>query len=396
MKTRLCLLMTVIGLLLAPFGGAAQEEADWFLPENPLEGRRLFYEKLCVTCHSIQGVGGRAGPDLGEVRLGGFTGIASKLWNHFPRMKEAFRDADLEWPQLTTEDARKLIGFLYFLNYFDKAADASIGERLFHVKNCIRCHSVGGQGGSIGPELDLYQSDFAAPMITAALWNNGPKMMKEMRRRKVPRPQFQERDVVDILAFIRANGLSDKTERKYLSPGNPVRGKALFASKRCVRCHAIRGAGGGVGPDLAKASLKGSLSFILSQMWNHGSNMWPRMAKEGVRFPRFTPQEMSDLIAYLYFLDFDTFPGSKKRGQRIFRKKRCKGCHVPTKPGKETIGPDLSEADLDTPFTVLAEMWNHAPAIERKMHEQGIRWPLLEEDEMRDLIEYLMSLRESD
>ena len=45
-----------------------------------------FTQKLCIRCHSIQGVGGTTGPDLGEIWLGSFMDIASKLWNHFPRM----------------------------------------------------------------------------------------------------------------------------------------------------------------------------------------------------------------------------------------------------------------------------------------------------------------------
>lgn len=372
----------------------AWSQEEGFLPEDPLAGRELFVEKLCVKCHSIQGVGGHTGPDLGEIWLGSFAGIASKLWNHFPRMSESFREKKLEWPTVNSDESKQLISFLYFLNYLDRVSNAEIGERLFHEKNCIRCHSVGGRGGDTGPELDSFQENYGAPFITAALWNNGPQMLQTMKEMRVPRPVFRERDVMDILAFIRAKGLHESTERRSLPLPNPVNGRELFEEKGCVRCHSIRGEGGKIAPDLATRGLKGSLSRILAQMWNHGSNMWPRMKKEGIEFPEFTPEEMSDLTAYLYFLEFNDFPGSKESGERIFEEKKCFGCHVPERPGEKTIGPNLAQAGLSDPFKILGEMWNHAPAIERRMKREGIRWPLLESDEMRDLIEYILSLED--
>ena len=362
------------------------------LPENPLAGRALFASKRCIRCHSIQGVGGRTGPDLGEVALGSFNAITSSLWNHFPRMIEAFAKERLQWPRLSAEEAQSLVTFLYFLNYLDKAASPALGERIFQEKNCIRCHSVGGKGGEIGPALDPYQTKYAAPFITAALWNNGPKMMQTMQKEKVPRPQFQERDVMDILAFIRARGLSKATKRNYLRPANPVNGQALFQSKNCVRCHAVQGQGGKIGPDLARSNLKGSLSSILAVMWNHGSNMWPRMSRERIPFPEFSPEEMSDLLAYLYFLQFQEPTGNAGVGARVFGDKRCKGCHVPEKSYERAIAPNLAQAGLDSPFKIIAEMWNHAPKIAAKMKENNIRWPIVDKEEMRNLIAYLMSL----
>lgn len=377
-----------------PGSALAARGIDQYLPENPQAGWNMFTAKHCIRCHSVQGVGGRTGPDLGDIWLGSFVEIASSLWNHFPRMKEAFQEEKLDWPTLTEEEGKNLITFIYFLNYFDKTANAEIGEKLFHEKNCSRCHSVGGKGGDIGPNLDGFQNKYAAPYITAQLWNKGPKMMRVMRENRVPRPIFQERDVIDILAFIREKGFDPRAQRRYLPLANPAKGKALFQRKNCGKCHSVRGQGGTIGPDLAKKHLKGSLSQILSQMWNHGANMWPRMTREGVKFPRFSAQEMSNLISYLYFLDFAGEPGSAQRGKQVFADKECALCHLPDEPGGDTIGPDLGKAGLDNSFKVLTEMWNHAPAIEEMMKEENIRWPILKTNEMRDLIAYILSVSE--
>jgi mono/diheme cytochrome c family protein len=384
------LLMVLAALALLLPAGMLAAGSEPYLPHNPLEGRALFTEKLCIRCHSIQGVGGTTGPDLGEIWLGSFMDIASKLWNHFPRMNEAFQNARLTRPTLTADEAEKLITFLYFLNYFDRTANPAIGEKLFREKNCIQCHSVGGKGGDVGPHLDPFQGKYSAPFITAALWDKGPKMMAKMQERHVTRPSFEERDVIDILAFIREKGLYDQTDRSYLPPGDPVAGDALFHRKGCIRCHSINGQGGTVGPDLAKRGLKGSLSYILSQMWNHGSRMWPEMAKRNIPFPTFTPREMSDLMTYLYFLQFNDPPGSADRGRKVFAQEQCAACHQPEAPNVRTIGPNLAKLGLDSPFEILAQMWNHAPAIEARMKQGKIRWPLLDKDQMRDLIAYIL------
>lgn len=395
-KASIAIVALVAGIYASAAHGAGNKPADdEFLPENPEEGSALFTSKLCIRCHSVQGVGGKAGPDLGEVQLGSFSDITAKLWNHFPRMNEAFALERLVWPTFTSAQTQKLVMFLYYLNFLDKAANAEVGEKLFHEKNCVRCHSVGGVGGDVGPELDPYQEDYATPFITAELWNNGPKMMEKMQAEKIQRPAFRERDVIDILAFIRAKGLGEEARRQYLEVGNPVRGKALFKNKGCSYCHSIRGAGGKIGPDLARQPLKGSLSYILSELWNHGSNMWPKMKREGIKFPKFEPQEMADLISYLYFLKFKDVVGTASKGAEVFARQNCKLCHTPKRPGDETIGPNLAEVGLKNSFDVLAAMWNHAPRIEDRMKEEGIRWPLFEKEEMANLLEYILSLNDA-
>ena len=389
------LALLILGLNLATVAvpwGAAGSEGDEFLPSNPLEGQRLFTEKLCIRCHSIQGAGGKTGPDLGDVWLGSFMDIASQLWNHFPRMNEAFRQARIERPTLSADEAQQLITFLYYLNYFDKTANPEVGEALFREKNCIQCHSVGGKGGHVGPALDKYQGRYAAPFITAALWDHGPAMMKKMLARHVVRPTFEDRDVIDILAFIREKGLYPGTSRDYVPPGDPRNGRELFQQKGCTHCHSINGQGGTLAPDLAKVGLKGRLSHILSYMWNHGAKMWPLMAKEGIHFPEFTPREMSDLMTYLYFLEFQDAPGSAPHGKQVFVQKRCAVCHMPAAPGAATIGPNLAKVGFTSRIKIVAEMWNHSPAIEARMKQLQIRWPLLDKDEMRDVVEYILSI----
>ncbi len=216
-------------------------------------------------------------------------------------------------------------------------------------------------------------------------------MAAMMQAQRVPRPAFEGNDIPDLLAYIRSVG--GGTERVYTPPGSPKRGEELFTEKRCVECHAIRGHGGKVGPDLG-AKLKGSLARIAGTMWNHGPKMWAKMAERGIEVPSLTEVEMADLISYLYFFQFIDPPGDAKRGWAVYREKRCGTCHVAAGAGKP-VAPPLAEVveKLGTPLEVITEMWNHAGKMEEKTVEENVAWPVLKGGEMADLIAYLLSVR---
>ena len=53
-------------------------------------------------------------------------------------------------------------------------------------------------------------------------------------------------------------------------PGNSLQGAALFREKGCVKCHAFRGAGARVGPDLAQPNERTHTPMQLATaLWNH-------------------------------------------------------------------------------------------------------------------------------
>ena len=58
-------------------------------------GAQLFETLSCVQCHSINGKGGTAAPDLGRRIDRDFTpaSLAATMWNHAPAMWAAMRDA---------------------------------------------------------------------------------------------------------------------------------------------------------------------------------------------------------------------------------------------------------------------------------------------------------------
>jgi mono/diheme cytochrome c family protein len=398
MNQRLLPGLLIVGLILSSGLGlgpsptfASHESLSVLLPGDPLEGSRLFTGKGCIRCHSVHGVGGTRGPDLGRRVLNRpLLELAGDMWNHSPAMEHVFQERRVPRPRFEPGEMASLLSFLYYLGSLDPPGDAVVGARLFSQKECEICHSVGGKGGSVGPHLDKY-SRYASPLfLTASLWNRGRPMAQAMERRNVPRPTFEGSDIANLLAYIRSAG--GGTERVYMPPGKPKAGEALFTKKHCVECHSVRGHGGSIGPDLGLI-LKGSLMRIAGAMWNHGPKMWTKMAERGIEVPALSTEEMSDLISYLYYLQFIDPPGDARRGLAVYRDKRCATCHSLRGVGG-TAGPDFSKVErLDTPLDVVTGMWNHAARMEEMMLGANVAWPILKGGEMADLISYLFSVR---
>ena len=386
------ILLSGVGLAVSP-AFASHESLSVLLPADPLEGSRLFTGKGCIRCHAVHGAGGTRGPDLGRRILNRpLLEIAGVMWNHSPAMEQVFHEKRVPRPRFEPGEMASLLSFLYYLGSLDPPGDAATGARLFSQKGCEICHSLRGKGGSVGPRLDKY-SRYASPLfLTAALWNHGKRMAETMERLNVPRPTFQGTDIPDLLAYIRSAG--GGTERVYVAPGKPKEGEALFTKKHCVECHSVGGHGGKVGPDLG-LTLKGSLMRIAGSMWNHGPQMWAKMAERGIEVPLLSTQEMSDLISYLYFFQFIDQPGDARRGLVVYKEKRCGTCHALRGVG-EKVGPDLATVEnLDTSLEVITGMWNHAATMEQVMVGANVAWPVLQGGEMADLIAYLLQARGS-
>lgn len=218
------------------------------------------------------------------------------------------------------------------------------------------------------------------------MWNHGPRIAEVLRRTNVPFARFEGEDLANIFAYITYTSRARVENKIYLEPGSPAAGENLFRAKGCVSCHAIRGRGGRVGPDLGQSQLHRSGTEVASIMWNHGPRMWGTIGAI-----QMTAREMADIVAYLYFLQYFDVPGNVFRGEALFREKLCSECHTLGGKGTST-GPDLSrDPAINSPVEWCSAMWNHAPTIEKLFEERNLLWPKFQGDEMRDLVEYIRS-----
>jgi mono/diheme cytochrome c family protein len=135
----------------------------------------------------------------------------------------------------------------------------------------------------------------------------------------------------------------------------------------------------------------GSTSSLAGLMWNHSQGMTAELSRRNLPRVTFSGQEMADILAYLYFVNYANVPANSGRGGVIFTRK-CSPCH--SVGAGQLVGPDLGSAThLDEPIAVIAAMWDHAPKMERELRARGLPWPRLEPGEAADLTAFLLSRR---
>jgi cytochrome c551/c552 len=354
---------------------------------DPVQGQAVFQAKRGVRCYAVRGAGGRIGPDLGRKAVkGSFFEIAAGMWNHSPAMGEKMREYHLRRPSFEGSELADLAAFLYFLKYFDEPGDPRLGKTLFTEKHCIRCHKVGGQGGDMGGRLDTLPRGVSPLRIAQDLWNHGHAMVTAMEMQSLDVPTFEGSEIIDLMAYLRSQGQRGAT-REFQSAGDPEKGKSVFKTKGCARCHGIFGSRPRLGPDLGSGELRGSVTQIAGRMWNH----WPAMAQAmenlGMARPEFEGEDLADLFAYIFIARYQGQAGNPRRGESVYSLKGCAFCHRPDGTGE--IGPSLRDIATETKETTMKKMWNHAPLMWEEMGERRIPWPRFEAEELSDLLAFL-------
>jgi len=171
--------------------------------------------------------------------------------------------------------------------------------------------------------------------------------------------------------------------------GDPHEGFRLFQKKGCAHCHGVGGIGGRLAADLGSEPPQSGMNELVSAMWNHAPRMWDRMREEKLIRPTLNREEVAHLFAYLYTARYVDEPGDSRQGQQLFKGKGCIRCHSLHGVGGKG-GPDLSYVTGKyTPIAWTHAMWNHAPVMERTMHELGLSWPNFKGKEMNNLLAYI-------
>ena len=364
-----------------------------FLAGDPRAGALTFQEKGCGQCHAILGSGPKIGPDLGLLGAAGssMNGLATQMWNHAPRMWEQIKHSSVPFPQFTAEDMANLFAYLYVTCYDDESGNVTHGEVLFSEKGCIRCHSIAGKGGHVGPDLTEI-GPVATPIFWAqTMWNHAPAMEAHMRDLNIPWPQFQGEEMSDLLTYVRQARGGSELESELL-PASPSHGWELFRKKGCINCHAIRGSGGNVGPDLGSGRpLPRNLTQMAGRMWNHSPQMLAAMQAKGIERPTFSGKEMADVISFLYSVRYTDMGGSAVIGHDLFTQRKCSQCHGADARGG-SVGPNLRSGNrMLTPVSLALALWSHGPHMYEKAQELGLGWPTLSEGDLSHLLAFLNS-----
>jgi mono/diheme cytochrome c family protein len=250
-------------------------------PGDAGRGKQAFAARHCAQCHGVSSSPAGGGPPVVKWRsLADPIALAQQMWSHAGEMQQAFAAKKLKWAHLTGQELTDILVYLQNLPETRSLAAAFAfpqsgdGQALFESKGCVKCHT-----GRLALETRLKNASMTE--IAAAMWNHAPSMAK-------PAPKLENDEMQRIVAHIWA--------RQYAQSGSAERGKRAFAEKGCVSCHA---SSGGSAPQLAKGKDGYSEIAMMSALWAHGPRMLERMNERKQAWPRFTAQQMSDLIAYL-------------------------------------------------------------------------------------------------
>ncbi len=377
-------------LPLSPRRASAQVPSQQ--TQSVLAGSRVFGTRGCSACHAVNGLGGTTAPDLARSeRPESFYGFAAAMWNHLPDMVSQMRAMGIDRPRLTPWETGDLIAFLVWLDYFDPPGDTATGRKLFSEKSCIVCHQAGGVGGVAGPSLDFLQQYGSPVQIATALWNHGPSMSAAMRERGITRPTLSGSELDDLIAFLKSTNERLPQASMYVLPGRAEEGRRLFQDRKCVECHSIRGVGGKVGPDLDQPTGQRSLLDFAAAMWNKAPAMTAAMRRAGITVPQLSAEEMADILAYLYLVQYSAEEGDSDKGPTLLRGKGCLVCHSVAGRGGDTAG-DLTQArGLASQAGVIAALWNHV-LISDRPGGSSVAWPTFTAEEMADLAAHLQTI----
>jgi putative heme-binding domain-containing protein len=129
------------------------------------------------------------------------------------------------------------------------------GAKLF-VGSCAGCHGPDGGGGARGP--NLVRRSLWHPLSDDAIFQ---VIRKGVPGTDMPPTKLTDDQTWNLVAFIHA--LTGPASTNPV-PGDPAAGSTVFwgAKAGCSNCHAIRGKGGRMGPDLSNVGGSRPLAVI--------------------------------------------------------------------------------------------------------------------------------------
>lgn len=252
-------------------------------------GERLFEAKKCVSCHTFNPDANTTGPSLKRFRgAGSPLTILRAMWLHSYYMKKAGARMGIEWPKFDKGEIRDLLAFIIgddqdnvtTRRYFRPGSPQS-GQKLFHVYECDKCHSVKGTGAKKAPDLGYLLIDRGIDIyiILEAFWNHSPTMWETFKKAGKRVPRITTGELADIIAYLFMMNFDQST-------GNAEEGQVLFETKTCVKCHE---------PTFAS----NDKVQLLAGLWNSIPEMLVEAKQKGIEWPIFSSGEISSIVEFL-------------------------------------------------------------------------------------------------
>jgi mono/diheme cytochrome c family protein len=360
---------------------ARVEAADREPAGDPANGKKLFSEGRCISCHTVEGKGNGSAPELSHV-----ASAATRGWLlAFLRDPQSF-DPLTRMPRyhFSEAESRDVVAYMEEeLRDFDAPKQildplrvnqtlAERGKKLFRRYGCFACHDPSpGSTERFGPDLDGIGDKKAASLDfgrrsdlprTLPAWLGAKLAAPRSFAQGLRMPSFafdaeETRAVVTALLALAAQPVPESyrpTSRHVVSPvpGGPVGG--LIERYRCLSCHEIGDRGG----DISTAPLTAEGSKVkrgwLVDYLVLSSTLRPILEERMpvFRMPREEAVQLADAIESFYVdpaIPVNPFAGRPAgdadlaEGQRLYVALGCRACHILGASGGY-YGPPLTEA----------------------------------------------------
>jgi hypothetical protein len=129
--------------------------------------------------------------------------------------------------------------------------------------------------------------------LAGRLWNHLPAMFASLTGKGAEWPQISMTEMGDLMAYLQADPGRDPEP-------DLSRGQVTLVRKGCLKCHSLRREGGPIKPDLAerRTDYESPAAWAVT-MWTHTPRMAAMASRQGVPYPRFTGDEMANLVGLL-------------------------------------------------------------------------------------------------
>lgn len=262
----------------------------------------------CVSCHQGQGLA----TTKPEVAHGWVP-----FWD-----KPMFQGKQAEASCIKCHKATDDIG----ADFFNKGRD------LVATSNCFACHKLEGQpvGMKNAPPLVQASSKFNDKWLVK--WIENPRHY--LSKSKMPSFNLTKDQAKAIATYVLSSSDSNYGVKKNVVANASLapQGEKVFQEKGCATCHAIKGVGGAVGPDLGKIASKTNPTWMFNWIKNprsyHPTTLMPNLG--------LTDQETLAVVSWLQQYKSDSVLGDSidvnnkemaAQGKELMKTYGCASCH---------------------------------------------------------------------
>jgi len=144
-------------------------------------------------------------------------------------------------------------------------ADITYGARLYDAQ-CTTCHGAGGDGvGGVNLRSGKFRNGTTDQDLTRIVTTG-------IQGTAMPAFRLDAAEVAGIVAYLRN---MNSVDRGSLVPGDAARGRTIYESQNCARCHRIGASGSRVAPDLSDIGAVRSAASLVRTLTDPNSQMFP-------------------------------------------------------------------------------------------------------------------------